>query len=195
VTRVPHQVDTFFFLSGFLATWQMLEKVVGANPWKFVKGVLIHRYLRLTPLYFMVLMVYIYLFPVIGNGDHFGTGADMHRRLQASEGPGTPVEDFCQKYWWTNILYISNFYPNQLGAQANGPNGEAELGCMVQTWYISCDMQLFLVTLVAVMLYRVSVVHAVAFTSSVILGCMIYIGYGSHHWLYTVCDQQVNGAP
>lgn len=69
-----NSVDTFFFLSGFLATWQLLEKVKGANPWKFVKGVLIHRYLRLTPLYFMVLMIYIYVFPSVGNGDHFGTG-------------------------------------------------------------------------------------------------------------------------
>ena len=86
------------------------------------KGAAIHRYLRLTPLYFMTLMVYIYIFPVVGNGDHFGDGSDMHRRLSASAGPHTniPVDkhelNFCQKYWWTNLLYISNFYPNQLGA-------------------------------------------------------------------------------
>lgn len=43
-------------------------------------------------------------------------GADMHRRLDESgpQGPGTPTEDFCQKYWWTNMLYISNFYPGQI---------------------------------------------------------------------------------
>ena len=31
----------------------------------------------------------------------------------------------CTQYWWTNILYINNLYPNQFSANATG-----ELGCM-----------------------------------------------------------------
>ena len=35
----------------------------------------------------------------------------------------------CTKYWWTNILYISNLYPNQFSG-----NAEGELGCM--SWFV-----------------------------------------------------------
>ncbi len=35
----------------------------------------------------------------------------------------------CHKYWWTNIVYINNLYPNQLDASASG-----ELGCM--SWFV-----------------------------------------------------------
>lgn len=45
-----NSVDTFFFLSGFLATWAMLEKIGSQPGLKFFQGVALHRYLRLTPL-------------------------------------------------------------------------------------------------------------------------------------------------
>ena len=68
-------------------------------------------------------------------------------------------------------LYISNLFPGQLGARnpdpgwlhylngpaqpkdVNGgriPNGESELGCYIQTWYLANDMQLFLLTPIVV---------------------------------------------
>ena len=124
-----NSVDTFFFLSGFLATWAMLEKYIrppGSKPMaalKFVQGTCIHRFLRLTPLYAVVLMIYIYIYPIIGNGPDFGDGERQRRMLQDGGGSGADTENFCQKYWWTNLLYISNFYPNQLGMQpGSGPN-------------------------------------------------------------------------
>eukprot|EP01047_Picozoa_sp_COSAG01_P068182 COSAG01_NODE_9793_length_2342_cov_9.890619_1_plen_113_part_00 len=101
----------------------------------------------------MTLLVYMYIYPVFGNGiaalvsgcscpfklsdrslhagDNFGDGESTHgRRLQT--GPPPHQTNFCQKYLWTNLLYISNFYPNQLGANPSGDNGEGELGCMIQ---------------------------------------------------------------
>jgi len=83
-----NSVDTFFFLSGFLATWAsesrkgpllpaqistnaarvvplaVLEKYIKPGgrqvSWlKFVQGTTLHRYLRLTPLYCVVLLIYI----------------------------------------------------------------------------------------------------------------------------------------
>jgi hypothetical protein len=37
----------------------------------------------------------------------------------------------CSKYWWTNMLYINNMYPNQFSA-----NAEGGLGCM--SWFVVC---------------------------------------------------------
>ncbi|CAB4061631.1 unnamed protein product [Lepeophtheirus salmonis] len=37
----------------------------------------------------------------------------------------------CQKYWWTNLLYINNYVM-------------PEFACMRPTWYLACDFQLYL---------------------------------------------------
>lgn len=42
----------------------------------------------------------------------------------------------CPQYWWTNILYIQNFYP------AGDQNNE----CMSWTWYLANDMQMYIVS-------------------------------------------------
>ena len=28
-------------------------------------------------------------------------------------------DEACDKYWWTNLLYINNFYPTKLGASVS----------------------------------------------------------------------------
>lgn len=39
----------------------------------------------------------------------------------------------CIKYWWSTLLYVQNYVnPNEL--------------CLGQTWYLSVDMQLFIVS-------------------------------------------------
>ena len=52
------------------------------------------------------------------------------------------------------ILYISNLVPGQLSLPSENseyvPNGEAGLGCEIQTWYLANDMQLFLLTPIVV---------------------------------------------
>uniref|UniRef100_A0A0N5ABK0 NRF domain-containing protein n=1 Tax=Syphacia muris TaxID=451379 RepID=A0A0N5ABK0_9BILA len=35
--------------------------------------------------------------------------------------------DYCKKYWWRNVLYITNFFPSSKM-------------CMIHTWYLSTDM-------------------------------------------------------
>ena len=47
----------------------------------------------------------------------------------------------CPSYWWTNILYIQNFYP------AGDQNNE----CMSWTWYLANDMQMYIVSPFVVM--------------------------------------------
>jgi hypothetical protein len=40
------------------------------------------------------------------------------------------VSPNCNKYWWTHILYINNFYPAEFTNQ-----------CMPWAWYLANDMQ------------------------------------------------------
>ena len=78
-------VDTFFFFSGFLAFYSMLTSVVAfpskAKAYeprsllqsacvsaKYTYAVVLHRYMRLTPMYFFILMVYMYVWPAFGDG-------------------------------------------------------------------------------------------------------------------------------
>ena len=126
-------VDSFFFLSGALVaylTLREMERKRGRFP---IITYYLHRYLRLTMVYAFLLFFYWSLMGYLGNGPQW----------QASMGPGTPGYEQCNKYWWTNLLYINNFYPWKLGEE-----------CMGWTWYLANDMQFYvLAPLILVPLY------------------------------------------
>ena len=121
-------VDTFFFLSGFLAAHLFLESFSKAKKKAQETGrtpkdppllawsglIYFHRYLRLTPLYLLAIMFWTYVLPVVTNGPFWQV-------WQNQVNKNTP----CHEYWWTNVLYINNLYPNQFSG-----NKEGGLGCM-----------------------------------------------------------------
>ena len=117
-------VDSFFFLSGTLVaylTLREMEKRKGRFP--FLTYYL-HRYLRLTMVYAFLLFFWWALTM------HFGYG---HSWL-STIGENSDQYQNCNKYWWTNLLYINNFYPWELGNE-----------CMGWTWYLANDMQFYIV--------------------------------------------------
>ena len=54
---------------------------------------------RLTPPYMFCLLFFDKMMPFLGEGP-------LWYEMQA----GNP----CDKYWWTNLLYINNFYPTTM---------------------------------------------------------------------------------
>ena len=125
-------VDSFFFLSGTLVAYLTLREM------KKRKGVLqtillyfhyyVHRYLRLTPTYAFVLFFTWFL------TNHLAAGPTLYDNM---------YRDSCTKYWWTNFLYINNFYPWRLTDE-----------CLGWTWYLANDMQFFIITpLILIPLY------------------------------------------
>ena len=115
-------VDSFFFMSGVLAAYVTLiemQKKEGRFP---VVTYYLHRYLRLTMVYAFVLFFWWTLTVHLGNGPTW----------KAVFGKGSELQKSCQKYWWTNLLYINNFYPRKYVDQ-----------CMMWSWYLSNDMQFF----------------------------------------------------
>ncbi|GFX14353.1 hypothetical protein TNCV_1768471 [Trichonephila clavipes] len=92
---------------------------------KFHLGLFIlHRLWRLIPSYYFILLCAT-LVPLMSSGPLF------HDTMLNSIYP-------CFKYWWRNVLFINNFY-------------DMTNMCMLHTWYVSADLQLYLVSLVAVL--------------------------------------------
>ena len=126
-------VDSFFFLSGVLVSYLTFREMARRNgKFPFVTYYL-HRILRLTPTYMFVLFFYWFLTIHLGRGPKFHLVA----------GPDSPTVKNCESYWWTNLLYINNFYPTKFDDQ-----------CMGWAWYLANDMQFFVISpLFLILLY------------------------------------------
>ena len=130
IINASFAVDSFFVMSGVLAAYLNLiemQKKEGRFP---VITYYLHRYLRLTMVYAFVLFFFWTLGVYLGNGP-------MWKALLIND------QEKCQKYWWTNLLYISNLYPKTIQEE-----------CISWTWYLSNDMQFFvLAPIVIIPLY------------------------------------------
>merc|ERR1719427_48951 len=122
LVNATFSVDTFFFMSGLLVAYILLNKTQcnygNINP---VKMILL-RYLRLTPLYAFCLLMSNTLWLKLGEGPMFYQTFDFFQKS-------------CSKYWWTNLLYINNLYPSILVEE-----------CFGWSWYLANDMQFFILT-------------------------------------------------
>ncbi|KAH8317357.1 hypothetical protein KR074_009300, partial [Drosophila pseudoananassae] len=125
IGNATFSVDSFFFISGLLVTLLYLkqDRKCPGEPCTFVKRsfletlmMLLYRYLRLTP---------VYLFVVIFNDFAVRQGLDS-----SVFQPAKIEHNTCRIYWWRNILYINNFFPQQ------------EM-CMMWSWYMANEMQFY----------------------------------------------------
>ncbi|XP_071955722.1 nose resistant to fluoxetine protein 6-like [Antedon mediterranea] len=130
VGNATFSVDSFFFLSGLLVTYltlKYLQKNEGKINWVMFY---VHRYLRLTPVYMIVIFVFATLTP------HFASGPFYSMIFDPNPDPGVENQmTYCQDYWWTNLLYINNFYPTSINKE-----------CLLWGWYLANDMQFFIVS-------------------------------------------------
>ncbi|CAB3360019.1 Hypothetical predicted protein [Cloeon dipterum] len=111
-------VDTFFLMSGMLRSYNLLKEFQG-NRFRFFTDVA-RRYLRLTPVYALVIAFYATLLTRLGSGPRW-------------EKFVTEPGEACDANWKNNLLYINSYVHNNKH-------------CMIQTWYLASDMQLFLVS-------------------------------------------------
>eukprot|EP01114_Cavostelium_apophysatum_P007529 TRINITY_DN1963_c0_g2_i1.p1 TRINITY_DN1963_c0_g2~~TRINITY_DN1963_c0_g2_i1.p1 ORF type:complete len:686 (-),score=138.42 TRINITY_DN1963_c0_g2_i1:47-2104(-) len=129
IINAPYSVDAFFYMSGFLVTYlsqKELEKK-GRLPMFLYY---FHRVWRLTPPYFVALLVLWKCLPYFGKGP-FWFQVDTY--VSRTE---------CDKYWWTNLLYVNNFVPNNYDET-----------CMGWSWYLANDMQLYILTPIFIFLF------------------------------------------
>jgi peptidoglycan/LPS O-acetylase OafA/YrhL len=116
-------VDSFFFLSGFLATYLMISRFLSMRSLNVVKLFMIyfHRFFRILPLVALVCLFTVAFYGYIGDGPSWVKGGGTDALVQG-----------CVKEWYITLLFLVNLV-------------NIETGCMSWTWYLANDMQFFLI--------------------------------------------------
>ncbi|EDW01814.1 nose resistant to fluoxetine protein 6 [Drosophila grimshawi] len=135
VATAPLLVDVFFTISGFLQTYNFMRNVkqmeavrqndLVANIKLFGK-LLFHRYLRLGPLYLIIMGSVDLVFAYLGDTSVY----HINDRF----------DELCSQHWWRNLLFIQNLFP-------------FKDMCVNWTWSTACDMQFFLFANLILFLY------------------------------------------
>jgi hypothetical protein len=84
------------------------------------------------PLNITALLALVYILPYMGSGPIWN---DFHTLV-----------DPCKDNWWTNLLWVSNFYP-----------AEYDKRCLPFTWFVPCYVQLSILLPFILLIYKSSV--------------------------------------
>ncbi|XP_068229853.1 nose resistant to fluoxetine protein 6-like isoform X1 [Palaemon carinicauda] len=117
-------VDSFFFMSGLLVAYGILkEKELSGSVNLFI--FYFHRFIRLTIPICLLSGFMATLSEYLGHGPYaFGIKAPHS------------LQDLCQKYWWRDALFITNYFVT----------GDDAGSCLGVCWYTAVDFQIFLLT-------------------------------------------------
>ncbi|XP_062553181.1 uncharacterized protein LOC134218266 [Armigeres subalbatus] len=135
ISNAPLLVDVFFAISGFLVTYNFvrnpskIQEVSSNSLWQNAKlygKMLLHRYLRLSPLYLMITAVGELMTSYVVEKSKFW----VHERTDLR----------CQQYWWRNVLYIQNLY-------------NIDDLCLNWTWSLACEMQYYMISVGLLFVY------------------------------------------
>ncbi|GLV35418.1 uncharacterized protein CBL_01432 [Carabus blaptoides fortunei] len=108
--------DTLFFITSLAVAYEFfnaMEQGIKFNVFKFW----IRKYIKLAPLMAVVVLMYATILIRIGSGPIWPLVLN-------------PMKENCQKYWWTSLLYIQNYY-------------NIDNICVGQSWYNAVDNQMF----------------------------------------------------
>ncbi|KAF5307205.1 hypothetical protein FQR65_LT00721 [Abscondita terminalis] len=117
-------IQTYFLIAGWLLSYNFFVLIEKEKSVKihYVILAFLNRYIRLTPCLALVIAFNTSWLYHLGSGPFWDKMAgDEYRN--------------CRKNWWTNLLYINNYY-------------DFRHTCLLQTWYLGADTQLFLLSLI-----------------------------------------------
>ncbi|XP_020809034.1 nose resistant to fluoxetine protein 6-like [Drosophila serrata] len=109
-------VDSFFFLGGLLLALIALRTMDRTKGKLNVPLMYLHRLIRIVPILAVAILVYTKLMTVVANGP----------LLQGFSG-----ETACETGWYWTLLFVNNY---------------TNVKCLGHTWYLSVDMQLFIIS-------------------------------------------------
>lgn len=145
-------VDWYFCLSGFITTYVMFSKnkllTYNLSRWLYT---IFHRYWRLAPSYIIFFWFCRSLYSLTNSGPLWDYGTtDLN-------GP----RSLCQhESWLIPFTLTSNWHP-------------LHRECVMPSWYISCDMQFYLITPMLLVLLAKSPISGWLMAISLILGSLI----------------------
>ena len=116
-----HAVESFFVLSGFCLAYnffEVLKKSPKRNMIKYIFGKIITRFFSINVIFIVVMLIAVTVAMFLNDTSQFL----MHEDIEGN----------CKKYWWRNVLLISNLFSSK------------EI-CMTWSWYAAVDFQLLLV--------------------------------------------------
>lgn len=159
-----YSVDSFYFISGFLAAFSIhrqlkkysLKKAVQTlHVW--VPLVYLHRLLRIFPMMAFVMFIQWHIADQLSYGYH----------VSSREGNA----GLCSSTWYQILLFYSNL------TELN------DLGCMGHLWYVQCDMQMFLLLPWIMILFKWKTlvgIIAAAIPFFVCIGIRFYFAFYYH---------------
>ncbi|XP_055932564.1 nose resistant to fluoxetine protein 6-like [Argiope bruennichi] len=142
-------VDIFFFIGGMLVSYLTIHRVKIEKKTFNIPMFVIHRLCRIIPVVYFIIVV-SFLPPLMGSGPAF------HYVMKNTL-------DSCYEQWWRNALFINNFF-------------YSEDMCLKQTWYVSCDIQLYLISIIVLIAFIRSEKVGFALNIFIILLSIAYTG-------------------
>ena len=155
-------VDSFFWLSGLLAT-RALVKYAQGRGWRWIPQAYLFRYLRLTPLYGFVIFFWWKALRVVGIGPQWLSQRGGYRH--------------CRDHWWTNLLYVNNLVPFKT---------ETTEECFGHGWYLANDMQFFIILPLFIVAYMYNRRAGYASLFVGFWASIIYSLWGAGHFDWSV---------
>ncbi|KAG7197537.1 hypothetical protein KM043_017647 [Ampulex compressa] len=159
-------VDTYFFLSGYLLSYVYLCSHKDKENYKLIDYrsklneiliTIVKRFIRLTPAYMMMIGIV-----ELNMGWYSNTSL-----FYMTERP----QNSCAKYWWRNLLYINNLF-------------RAETMCVSWSWYLSNDMQFFIIGIFLLNLMSIYLYAAMIILGGLLFGSILLTGYISYIYEY-----------
>ncbi|CAB3245513.1 unnamed protein product [Arctia plantaginis] len=150
-------VQIFFTMSSFLLAHKLLQQRRRGDsvpPISTFTETMVNRIIRVSPSYFVVVWFAASWWERLGRGP-------LWEPLVHSEAA------ICRQKWWTHLLYLNNVL-------------YAEDKCLIQTWYLAADTQLYALCLIltlALWRYRraaIGVLLTLLVTSIVVLFALAY---------------------
>jgi peptidoglycan/LPS O-acetylase OafA/YrhL len=118
-------VDSFFLVGAMLTTYSHLNTLRKSDGRINILQSILNRIFRFWPSIWLTVTL-VFLIPSLASGPLWKEYFDIQTQK-------------CYNNWWTTILYINNWFD------------ESKM-CLLHTWYLSADMQLFIIAFIFIIL-------------------------------------------
>ncbi|KAJ8717612.1 hypothetical protein PYW07_005542 [Mythimna separata] len=141
-------MQTFFVVSSFLLVYNwLIDSETLPLSWRMLPQQVILRWLRLTPSYALIIGLTVTWFSRLAPGGPIWAKAIYYEKRD------------CRHDWWKHILYVNNYLDRS--------------SCMLQTWYLAADTQLYIFGVIIFLLCRTNLTRKVVLSFFFVVGIIV----------------------